>query len=312
MRSWWIDHAAAGEPTILLVVDGEELWGGIALQRSTRHRIEWYSMLGNGPLEPDHLDAVSAATRRPAVIAAIRAWMTRRGNRVLDLDGLVPDGAAVAALPAGAIVRSVIPAPYAPLPATYEEYLASRHGKLRSTVNRTAKRLEREGATFRVADPADIDVSLEALHRLHDSRWGEHSAFLDGWDQFAAALRAGNAAGDVRFGELVDAAGGIVAIELELRAGKRLCFYQAGRVTDHLWRGSGSVLKARVIESAIADGYEEFDLLRGDEPYKAEWADARRSMIHVRCAVGPLARALVSGADVRRRRRRSRTADNSR
>lgn len=312
LRSWWIDNAASGEPVLVLVVDGDELRGGIALQRSTRHRVEWYSMVGNGPLEPDHLDALALPAHRPAVISALRAWMTRRGNRVFDLDGLVPDGVAVAALPSRAIIRSVTPAPYARLPRAPDEYLATRHGRLRSTVTRTAKRLDRAGVTFRAADPDEIDASLDALHRLHDSRWGDHSAFLGGWDQFARSMRAGNRAGDVRFGELVDPEGRIVATELELRADRRLCFYQAGRVTDHELRGSGSVLKARIIESGIAEGFVEFDLLRGDEPYKAEWADARRSLVHVRSAVGPLARALVSGADVRRRRRRSRNADNSR
>lgn len=110
----------------------------------------------------------------------------------------------------------------------------------------------------------------------------------------------------MRFGELVDADGLIVAVELELRAGQRLCFYQAGRVTDHEWRGSGSVLKARIIEAGIAEGFVEFDLLRGGESYKAEWADARRTVVRVQSAVGPLARTLVRGAEVRRRVQRRR------
>ena len=311
LRSWWIDHAAVGEAAIVLVIDGQELVGGIALQRTVRQRVDWYSMVGNGPLEPDHLDAVSSPERRSEVIVALGAWMARPGNRVFDLDGLVPDGIARAALPSGAVLRSITPAPFASLPTDYSEYLAGRPGKLRSTVTRAAKRFDREGATFRMADPDDIDRSLRALHELHDSRWGDGSAFLDGWDRFAQALRAGNAAGDVRFGELVDAEGRIVAIELELRAGRRLCFYQAGRVTDHEWRGSGSVLKARIIEAGIAEGFVEFDLLRGGEPYKAEWADARRTVVRVQAAVGPVARAMVGAAEVRRRvqRRRERSPE---
>lgn len=300
LRSWWVDHAAQGAPLIVTVRDDGVLIGGLALQRRIERGVEWLSFLGGGPLEPDHLDAVYAPARRRDVIAALHRWLGE-GDRVLDLDGLVADSALALALPSGAVTRSVTPSPYVRLPGSYDEYFAGRHGKLRSTVTRAAKRLDTAGVVFRVDPAAGIDSSLEALHSLHDSRWGDESGFLAAWDGFAASMRAGARAGEVTVSSLVGADGAPIAVELELQVGKRLCFYQAGRLTDHEWRGSGSVLKARIVERAITDGVAEFDLLRGGEPYKAEWAVAARTVRRVQVGTGLRSRGLLTVAAARRR-----------
>ena len=151
-------------------------------------------------------------------------------------------------------------------------------------MTRGERRLAREGVTVRLVDGNDHDAverALDALHRLHDGRWGDTSEFLDEWTSVAAALRRGAAAGAVRFGELVvagsdaagsdaadsDAAGGegsadgkgaaageTIAVEVDLVVGSRAAFYQAGRLTDHRWRASGSVLRMALVRSAIESG----------------------------------------------------------
>ena len=169
---------------------------------------------------------------------------------------------------------------------------------MRSTITRTAKRLRREGIDFRVVagDPTDVDRSLQALSDLHDGRWGDQSGFLAGWAGFAAAARAGAAVDEFRFHELVDGDGRIVAVEADFVVAGRMSFYQAGRLTDHDLRGSGSALRFDVITAAIEGGCTEFDLLRGGEDYKRDWAGERRGLVRVRRGVGPRGRALVAVA----------------
>ena len=87
------------------------------------------------------------------------------------------------------------------------------------------------------------------------------------------------ACGDVVIHELRADDGEVVATELDMGVGRRLAFYQAGRRTEREWRAAGSVLKADVIEWAIDEGFEEYDLLRGDESYKSDWATERRELI---------------------------------
>ncbi len=308
LRSWWLAHTAEGEPQFVLLVDGERLLGGAAFQVTRRYGCEWVQLLGDGPLEPDHLDLVAAPADRRAVVDAVRHWLGRDGSRVVDVAGVAPDAAILDALPGRGRTTPLSVAPYAALPAGIDEYLAGRQGTLRSTISRTRKRLQKLGVECRVAPADAVDASLAALEQLHDERWGDESGFAHAWRRFAAAARDGAAAGDVRFVELVDADGNVIAIEVELCVADRMCFYQAGRLTDHEWRGSGSWLKAEAIELAISEGATEYDLLRGDEPYKAQWSTATRSLVRHRAGVGPRGLAVVAAAEANAELQRRRAA----
>ena len=295
LRSWWLEHAASGDPTLVCCFDGDELVGGAAFETNAVGRgpasLQVVRSLGQGPLAPDHLDVVATERHGAAVTRAVLEWLHRPGTRVVDLDGLAADGRLGRALAGDAIETTA--APYAELGDDLAAYLAGRPGRVRSTIKRTAKRLDRDGVTHRRAGDADIDEALGRLAALHDGRWSDESDFLTGWEQLERAARAGAALGDVVVHELVTDDGDVIASELDLTVGDRVAFYQAGRLTDHEWRGSGSVLRTRILEQAIADGATEYDLLRGDEPYKAEWSTGRRELLRCRFGVGLPARALL-------------------
>lgn len=299
LRSWWIDNAAVGEPTIVLVHAAGRLLGGLALQRQDFHRCDRLSVLGGGALAPDHIDVVAAPADRDTVARAVVAWLQRPGTRIIDLDGVRVGSALVTLLGGSRPERRVTvidPAPYVMLPATFGEYLASRPGKSRSTISRTDKRLAKAGVEFRIRPATEVDEALVTLRSLHDGRWAHESGFLDQWSAFEAAARAGAARNEVVFADLIAQDGNVIATEVDLVVAGRVAFYQAGRLTDHDYRGSGSMLKARIIAAAIEAGATEFDLLRGDEPYKTEWADSRRPLVRIQMAVGPMATALMSGS----------------
>lgn len=308
LRSWWLEHVGHGESSFVLAFDDAQLVGGIALQRTTRSGVEWLELLGAGPLEPDHLDLVASVDRVADVQAAVREWLGRSGSRVIDLAGVRPSGWLIDAVPGLGSVTALEVAPYATLPATPAEYLKSRPGRMRSTITRTAKRLAKAGVTLRIVEAADIDSSLATLAALHDGRWGDASGFLDHWDQFAAAARAGAAVGEFAIHELVDADGVVVATEADFIVGGRTSFYQAGRLTDHELRGSGSALRYDVISAAIERGDREFDLLRGGESYKTDWAGGQRGLVRIRRGVGPRGVALVAAAEMNQRVQRWRSA----
>ena len=67
----------------------------------------------------------------------------------------------------------------------------------------------------------------------------------------------------------------------------RISYYQSGRDPDRRWRGSGTVLLARVIDDAGRRGLREADLLRGEESYKSDFATGSRELWRLRCATGP-------------------------
>ncbi len=321
LRSWWIDHAAETEPCVVACFDGDELVGGAAFERDrvgpAPLALERVRCLGQGVLAPDHLDLVASAPHHLDVARAVLAWLRRPGSRMLDLDGLAAGGTLATAFAPYEVDR--IAAPFADLTVGATAYLAGRPGKVRSTISRTSKRFARDGVTLDAvgadAAPGELDAALDDLARLHDARWSEDSAFLSGWDRVRAAVRDGAARGDVQLHRLLDEHGDAVAVELDLSVGPRVGFYQAGRRTEREWRGCGSVLRARIIEAAIDEGATEYDLLRGDEGYKTEWATGRRDLVHCVAGIGARGVAAVRARgwrhDLQRRRAGDTSADRS-
>ncbi len=304
LRSWWLDHAAQGEPAIVCCLDDDEgLVGGAAFQvdRVGRGRlaVERIRSLGQGVLAPDHLDVVALEDRGDQVLDAVLAWLHRPGSRLVDLDGLRADGRLAAALGGHVVERTT--APYATLPGApgspdARAYLDARAGQVRSTISRTRKRLTKAGCTVARVEADEVDRALEDLARLHDGRWGDASDFLEAWERFRAAARAGFDRDEVWATEVRTADGTVVATEWDLLTDGTVAFYQSGRSLDREWRGAGSVVRADVVEAAAASGRAEYDLLRGDESYKSDWATGHREVVRVRLGVGPMGRAVAAAA----------------
>jgi SAM-dependent methyltransferase len=255
--------------------------------------IDVVRFVGQGVLEPDHLDVVAEPGSHPEVSERVAGWLRRPGSRVIDLDGL-PAGSVLASRLGGSVVERHV-APYAILPSEPADYLRSRPGRLRSTLTRARKRFARDGVVVRRVLPEDADAGLDRLSRLHEARWAEQSEFAGAWTGLRRAASEGIRRGDVVLLELVTADGTTIASELDMLAGGRMAFYQAGRLTDHEYRGSGSVLKIACIELGIEAGCTEYDLLRGDEPYKSDWADERRDLVRLMAGVGVGGRVVAGG-----------------
>lgn len=312
LSSWWLDNAAAGEPVLVIVHRNGQLLGGAAFERDRISAgplgLERLRCLGQGVLAPDHLDLIARPEHHLDVARAVLGWLRRPGHRVVDLDGLAGDGTLGSVLAPFTIER--IAAPFASIDGDASAYLAGRPGRVRSTIKRTRRRLEKAGVTPCSVDLADDPAAMDRLADLHGSRWQERSDFLEGWGRFRAAALAGAALGAVRLHEMVAEDGGTrrtVAAEIDLAVGDRLYFYQAGRRTEHEWRGAGSVLRADIITST--SGIDEYDLLRGNESYKDEWSTGQRWLLRCRFGVGAGAavlgvhRARVSARERLERRR---------
>ncbi|MEX0768559.1 MAG: GNAT family N-acetyltransferase [Microthrixaceae bacterium] len=298
LSSCWVDQAAEGTPALMCFFNGSVLVGGAAFQVDSVGKgpltIQRVRCVGQGTLAPDHLDLISKPEFLAEVRAAVIGWFKRPGSRVIDLDGLAATGALATALRSHEISRMT--APYSNLPEEGSEYLAQRPGQVRSTIVRTRKRFARDGVEFRQVPPESMPLALDRLAELHDGRWAEQSAFLEGWDRFKAAALAGAASGSFLIHELVTAEQQVIATELDLRCGNRLFFYQAGRKTEREWRGCGSVLRADILDWACAEGLQEYDLLRGDESYKADWSTSQRELVRCRLGIGPRGVAVIRAA----------------
>ena len=137
------------------------------------------------------------------------------------------------------------------------------------------------GWSTEIATPASATQFLEHLIALHTARWeseGETGVLADRRvlafhrDTIASLVVAGIARLQVlRFGAVVAA-----AYYALLDRGQRILFYLGGFDARHARESPGTLLLARMIEDAVAEGRRELHFLRGAEAYKYAWGGIDR------------------------------------
>lgn len=160
------------------------------------------------------------------------------------------------------------PCPRLPLPATWEQYLATAlNGRRRQTLRRQLRTIEALPALrfSTVADGGEAQIAI--LLRLWQGRWGVRpEAELE---QFRAVFRSCLEAGLLWLDILWsgdEPLAGLLAF-LDQRQG-RFCFYISGYDEGQAAWSPGTVMVARSIRAAIDMGFRSYDFLRGNEPYK--------------------------------------------
>jgi CelD/BcsL family acetyltransferase involved in cellulose biosynthesis len=300
LRSWWLSATAGPDPCFVLVLRGERLLGGLAVERQRRLGLPMLTMLGAGPLCPDHLDLLAAPGEEAAVIAGVSAWLRRPGSRVLACDGVPADARMIGALPGPVHCETRAVAPWAPLPPDPAAYLAARPARFRKNLRRASSRLAAEGVAHRVHRGEAAVRSLDVLRKLHYLQWGARSRFLPSFGPFAAGCTLGAEADEIAVHELY-ARETVIATMVVFEVANRVSLYQSARRTEVRWRDATTVLLAEVITDACQRGFTEVDFLRGDEVYKNNFAPERRELVRVTAASNTAGRTvLATGLAARR------------
>lgn len=164
--------------------------------------------------------------------------------------------------------------PYIPLPGSWDTYLAglSRHIRYRiKTFERDLR--EKYGAVFSVVkDTAALGPAMAALEDLHRRRMDDKrlsGASLDErfWRFHAAAARLLLSRGCLLLG-MLSIGEKIIACNYSFIYRGVVSYYQSGLDPAYKAHSAGFVLTTRMVREAIDRGMTEFDLMRGDEPYK--------------------------------------------
>jgi Acetyltransferase (GNAT) domain len=156
----------------------------------------------------------------------------------------------------------------------WKEYLASRDGKLRSTIKRMKQRLLVEEGTVEIlATPEDLERGARAYDAVYARSWKvpEPSVqFMPGLMQLCAA------AGAMRLG-LVWLKGQPIAAQLWIVVGQRAEIYKVAYDEAFKTYSPGTVLTAQLMEHVLeVDKVTEVDYLIGDDAYKKSWMSDRR------------------------------------
>ena len=187
---------------------------------------------------------------------------------------------------------------------SWDDYLATRSGQFRSQLGRKMRALRRDHAVRlrRTTAAGEVANDLATLFRLHDERWRDRPDPSSLGDprlrelhrQFAAAAHE---RGWLRL-FVLEVDGAAAAAWYGWRVGDRFSYYQAG--FDPAWSrySIGFLLLAETVREAIEEGADEYDLLLGDEAFKARFANAERFAASV--LIAPAASASRATAGVER------------
>ncbi|GAC1580959.1 MAG: hypothetical protein NVS3B7_15780 [Candidatus Elarobacter sp.] len=184
------------------------------------------------------------------------------------------------------------------LPATFEEYAANQmSAKTRVNSMRVERRLAEALADFRVTEPCDgdIDQHIEAMIVVNHKRWG--GSLTSARRRFGTLFRNAYHAGLLRmvvYWDGVKPIAGAAAFVDGLRSSFGLYMIGFDESYEKLSPGKGIV--TRSIRMAIDAGFERFDFLRGDEPFKARYATDVLVTQHYRLTRGGLRSAAMSYA----------------
>ena len=305
--SWWKHFESARELYVLTVTDASGNLIGAAPFFRDRDRAAGrvLRLLGSGEVCTDHLTILSTHEHEVAVAEAIAQWLVdaaadpqqrwdllelehvAAANKTLArlVDVLAEHGASVHTRPGMGCWKL-------PLAESWDAFLASTSKNRRRNLRRYARGLESlSDARFQIArNEADLARGWQILVDLHQRRresLGQAGCFHS--DSFAGFLR--EAASELLATNQLqlcwlESAGRPIAIECDLIGGDAVYAYQSGIDPAALEQSPGHLLTVAILRRAIDDGLRTYDLLRGDEHYKANWGASEDPAVSYRVAAG--------------------------
>jgi CelD/BcsL family acetyltransferase involved in cellulose biosynthesis len=293
LYAWWTHLAASRTLQILTVREGNDRLVAVAPLCVARGRLPWLSQLeflGTGWAGSDYLDLIARRGYEDASMAAFAGWF-RSCAKSARLDHLRPSALAATLserLTDAGWSRESSPSgicPFATLRAhSWESYLDTLRPSQRTRCRRYLHTLQKRfDVSFeRVETESQRRAALSALMGFHAQRWtprGGSTAFQTA-DLRAFHHEVTSRALDSGWLRLFSLrlSGDVAAVTYCFHLNGRFYLYQHG-FDPQFWPYSvGVVVLGLTIRSAIDEGASEFDLLYGDEPYKALWANEMRQL----------------------------------
>lgn len=170
---------------------------------------------------------------------------------------------------------------YAVQGKNFAQYMAERPGRVRSTIARKQRKLEREqGVEIRLFIDQDIEQAIADYHTVYKASWKAHEQYV--------ALLEGLVKQFARQGWLR-----LAILYIKNRpAAAQLWFVVHGKASifrlayDEAWKqySPGSILTRFLMEYMIdTDKVDEIDFLTGNERYKQDWMSQRRGRFELVC-----------------------------
>lgn len=276
-HAWWSSHDQP--PLQVLVVQQDQQPVGVLPLCRVGQQLQF---LGDQTVT-DYADAVIVPGHQAAVATALQQYLAADHNwQRVQLISLPANSSLRPTLPAVAAALGATCSetasevcPVITLPASWPDYLTMVGKKQRHEIKRKWQRLsEQQPLSFRVVtDLIAHPEALAAFYRLHQLSSPEKAAFWTPtqrrfFDQLSLAASQG---GWLRL-YFLDVAGRPAAAMYTFAYAQQLLIYNSGfDPVTYAGLSVGNVLTAYTIQDAIAQGFQRYDFLRGNEEYKLRY-----------------------------------------
>jgi len=299
LKTWWETRGGGEWPEdsllVLAAAFEEDELVGVAPLFQAENVLGKPALMFVGAIEvSDFLDFIVTPENLQPFISGLMDFLLKEDLPrwdLLDLVNIIEESPTLAVLKKEADHRSwshnqviLQPAPYIPLPGNFDQYLAGIDKKQRHEIRRKLRNVEQdlaESELYITEEPekleADVDAFLDMMaqdphkrefltetmrQHLHNTA---RFALENGWLQLAFFTLDGNKA----------------AANMSFNYNHRLWLYNSGWDWEYREYSPGWILIAYLIRWASENGVEEFDFMRGDEPYKYKFGGVDRHVFRV-------------------------------
>lgn len=299
----WFEHLAPqGTPAVLVAIEDGQ-WVGIAPfwiddRSSMNQKLRFW---GDGKTCTDYTSLIAPADSFEAFTFAVVDWLNvecAAGGKFENIDLIELDGMGVEnestrllteVFEASGFSKHVTEIEgcwKADLPTDWKELNAGFSKSMRRKTKKAVSRVTSEGCRIETTKDNHFESlwpTFVDLHQKRRSMLGDEGCFAD--SAFESFLRNATL-------ELVqEGRAELVVIHFdEQPLASMLLFndgctnfmYQSGADQTRMKLEPGYQIAVVAIQKSIQDGYQHFDFMRGDEPYKARWSTNRIPMTTIR------------------------------
>jgi len=243
-------------------------------------------------LSPDYMDLIlEKGQEGPATQAIVQHVLRNAGEwDIICLDNLragstlLADGLFDGLAHAGKVSFSC---PYIPIQGTFDDYVRSRAILATLGLDKKHKRLfQKPGMRhFIVKDPKTLPRAIDDLFAIHKMRYafkGVRSTFADGGvKRFHGELSRLFLKEEILNLHLIYDDQTPVSAFYTFKYKKKVYFFQSAFNPLYMKWSAGVVIFRMVLQQAFAEGFSEFDMLKGNEAYKFNWSDVARDEMNL-------------------------------
>jgi CelD/BcsL family acetyltransferase involved in cellulose biosynthesis len=296
LYTWW-KHLSGDRQLFIVVVRCEGVLSAVApcclspQNLSRRRLLPVLEFLGNGSVGSDYLDVIVRRGHEQEARLALSSSLA--GERLVVRWTQLKRGGSLAAGIASALVEDgwscaeseTNICPFIRLAGkSWESYLATLGAEHRYNFHRKWKRLNRDYIVSfeQVRTQEQCGESIDLVIAQHNLRWrdrgGSDAFHTPGLVEFHREFcQVALEHGWLRL-YVLRLDGRPAACLYGFLYGRTFYFYQSGLDAAYNKQSAGLVTMGLAIRSAIEEGAEEYDLLHGNEAYKAHWSRESRKL----------------------------------